>query len=166
MLRISRLTDYAFIVLTQLEASDEEIVSCSVLADASPLPLPTVRKVAKTLAGEDLLVSHQGAHGGYELARPLDEITASDVIHAMEGPIAVTVCSEDATACDISDTCPTSESWKMINAAIRSTLDNLTLADMQPPLDRDAFLEKAGLSAPPDGAVPAGPDATRRSNAQ
>lgn len=164
MLRISRLTDYAFILLTHLDEADEQVVSCSTLAETSPLPLPTVRKVAKTLASEDLLVSHQGAHGGYELAHPPDEVTASDVISAMEGPISITICSEDANECEIADACPTSESWKIINAAIRATMDRITLTDIQPPLDADGILEKAGIEAPASATVEeASPTSPRRS---
>jgi FeS assembly SUF system regulator len=166
MLRISRLTDYAFILLAELEEADDDVVPCSTLAEQSPLPLPTVRKVAKKLAAEDLLVSHQGAHGGYELASPPDELSAAEVISAMEGPIAVTVCSEDATECEIADGCPTSQSWKIINAALRATLEGLTLDDMTPPLDQETLLEKAGLEPPSttEGTVTA-PDTPRRSNA-
>ncbi len=163
MLRISRLTDYAFILLSRLAEADDEVVSCSSLADNAPLPLPTVRKVAKKLAQEGMLVSHQGAHGGYELARPLSKVTAAEVISAMEGPIAVTLCSEDAGECEIEDACPTSRSWKVINAAIRSALETLTLEDMQRPIDPEAILAQA---TPHDATpAPAGSSAQpRRSN--
>lgn len=132
MLRISRLTDYAFILLTELaQDEDQGVLSGSSLADRTPLPLPTVRKVLKTLAQEDLLESHQGAHGGYALARDPEDVTVTDVISAMEGPISVTVCCQTDEECDIEAVCPTSESWKIINEAIRSRLAELTLADVQ-----------------------------------
>lgn len=158
MLRISRLTDYAFILMSRLDEAEDEVVSCSSLAEQAPLPLPTVRKVCKELSQADLLVSHQGAHGGYELARPLAEVTVADVISAMEGPIAVTLCSEGAGECEIEEACPTSQSWKVINAAIRSALEGLTLADMQRPLDPDTILATAGIDASTAGAPdPASP---------
>lgn len=160
MLRISRLTDYAFILLSSLADADEQVVSCSNLAKATPLPLPTVRKVAKQLAKEGMLVSHQGAHGGYELARPLVEVSAAEVISAMEGPIAVTLCSEDGAECEIEDACPTSQSWQVINAAIRSALEDLTLEDMKSPLEPETILAQASEAG--SGAQPA-TDAPRRS---
>lgn len=153
MLRISRLTDYAFILASRLDKAEDEIVSCSTLAERAPLPLPTVRKVCKQLAQEGLLVSHQGAHGGYELARPLEDVTVAEVISAMEGPIAVTLCSEGTGECEIEDACPTSNNWKVINAAIRSALDGLTLADMQRPLDTEAVLAIDGPASPSAGTT-------------
>lgn len=158
MLRISRLTDYAFILLHRLSGADEEVVSCSTLAEQTPLPLPTVRKVCKKLANQGLLVSHQGAHGGYELARPAGEVSAAEVISVMEGPIAVTLCSEGAGECEIEAGCPTSQSWRVINAAIRSALDGVTLADMKRPLKPEMVLAPseagAGTDAEPTEAEP------------
>lgn len=147
MLRISRLTDYAFILLNELDQAEGEIVSGSALAERAPLPLPTVRKVLKQLTQAGILVSHQGAHGGYELADPLEAVSVAEVISAMEGPIAVTLCSEGADECEIEEHCPTSRSWKVINAAIRSALEGLTLADMRGPLDAETVLATAGPSS-------------------
>lgn len=163
MLRISRLTDYAFILLHRLSDGDEEVVSCSSLAESTPLPLPTVRKVCKKLAKQGLLVSHQGAHGGYELARPPAEVSAAEVISAMEGPIAVTLCSEGAGECEIEHDCPTSQSWRVINAAIRSALDGLTLADMKEPLEPETVLATA-RGAPGSTPTTSPADDARRSN--
>jgi FeS assembly SUF system regulator len=131
MLRISRLTDYAFILLTELSQAEEDVISGSSLADRTPLPLPTVRKVLKTLAQADVLESHQGAHGGYGLARPADEVSVADIVSAMEGSISVTLCCDDDEECEIEGVCPTSESWKIINEAIQTRLESLTLTDVQ-----------------------------------
>lgn len=155
MLRISRLTDYAFILLTELaQAEDEEVLSGSTLAERTPLPQPTVRKVLKKLAQEGLLESHQGAHGGYALTAPPGEIPVSDVIDAMEGPVSVTLCCDEEETCEIEHECPTSNGWKIVNAAIRSTLDNLTLTDIQDGPDSDRLLA-AARSGPGDVQVPA-----------
>ncbi len=147
MLRISRLTDYAFILLSSLSEAEDQVVSCSAIAETAPLPLPTVRKVAKQLANAELLISHQGAHGGYELAQDLTQVTAADVIRAMEGPIAVTLCTEEGTTCEIEDACPTSQSWKIINAALQTALEGLTLADMQRPMNPQTVLANATSTA-------------------
>lgn len=171
MLRISRLTDYAFILLTELaQAEDDEVLSGSTLADRTPLPLPTVRKVLKNLAQEDLLESHQGAHGGYALACKPEQIAVTDVVSAMEGPIAVTMCADVDDECDIEAACPTSESWKVINEAIRATLDDLTLADLQAPVAAETVQAAFGhdgpssVTTPRTGGQPTSEDPPRRSN--
>jgi FeS assembly SUF system regulator len=166
MLRISRLTDYAFILLTELaDAEEDEVLSGSTLAERTPLPLPTVRKVLKKLGQEGLLESHQGAHGGYALTRAPEEIAVTEVISAMEGPIAVTTCNDAEEVCEIEDACPTSESWKVINEAIRATLDNLTLADLRGPGTEpvEAAFGQASATAPTTGGT-AADDPPRRSN--
>jgi FeS assembly SUF system regulator len=170
MLRISRLTDYAFILLTELaDAEEDEVLSGSTLAERTPLPLPTVRKVLKKLGQEELLESHQGAHGGYALTRAPEEIAVTEVISAMEGPIAVTTCNDAEEVCEIEDACPTSESWKVINEAIRATLDELALADLQGSVSPETM--QAALTHDGDASTPApttggrsADDPPRRSN--
>lgn len=159
MLRISRLTDYAFILLDQLAEEEDNVVSCSTLTEHVPLPMPTVRKVCKQLAQDGLLVSHQGAHGGYELTDTLDKITAARVIEAMEGPIAITVCSDQGDECELEAACPTSRSWKAINQAIRTALDGLTLAEMQHGVEASAILQPST----PEAAEPSPTRNERRS---
>jgi len=74
-----------------------------------------------------ILVSQQGSKGGYSLSRPASEITAAEIIEAVEGPVAITDCS-GAEGCERN--CKVSPSWKKVNDTLEATLKNLTLADM------------------------------------
>ena len=95
MLRLSKLTDYAVVVLTRLAHVDSLATSPGIAA-ATGVPEPTVTKVLKAMTQAGLVVSQRGARGGYRLARPLAAIPISDVIVALEGPIALTACVDGA----------------------------------------------------------------------
>ena len=131
MLRLSKLTDYAVVVLVRL--SDVEGVQTSPgLAAATGIPEPTVAKVLKTLAASDMVSSQRGARGGYRLNRDLSAIPIAAVIAAMDGPIALTACVEGSgTGCEAQGLCPMRGRWDPVNDAIQSALSSITLADMQ-----------------------------------
>ena len=77
-----------------------------------------------------LLEAARGAHGGYRLARPAGAVTASDVVEALEGRIAIVPCVEDPSECDRAPRCTTREVWCAASAAVRDVLAALTLAEL------------------------------------
>ncbi len=131
MLRLSKLTDYAVVVLVRLSGMDGVQTSPGIAA-ATGIPEPTVAKVLKILAAGDLVASQRGARGGYRLNRPLSAIPIADVIAAVDGPIALTACVEgSATECESQGLCPMRGRWDPVNDAIHHALSTITLADMQ-----------------------------------
>lgn len=139
VIKITRETDYG-IVLTASMASDEhQPYSAATLAKQRRLPLPMVSKVLKILARAGLLKSQRGARGGYLLARSPDEISVADIVDALEGPIAITECSADASPACMSH-CTVSGHWHQINQAVRAALNNISLRQMSEPPTREATL--------------------------
>lgn len=130
MLRISKLTDYGTVVLACLAARPDRRHTASEVAERTRLALPTVSKLLKSFHRAGLVTSARGAHGGYQLARPAGSISAASIIDAIEGPVAITECSGDHSACDLETVCSTGGSWQRINAAIRSSLDGISLAQL------------------------------------
>jgi FeS assembly SUF system regulator len=131
MIRISRLTDYGIVLMTHMAAHTERVHNAAEVAADAHLPLPTVSKLLRLLAKEGLLESHRGVKGGYGLGRPAEAITVGSIIRALEGPVAITTCTGDATgACEHESLCPTRGHWHLINLAVRQALDSVTLADM------------------------------------
>jgi FeS assembly SUF system regulator len=106
--------------------------AASDLTEASGLPMPTVAKILKFLAKSGVVTAQRGAAGGYRLARPTTEISIAEIIEAMDGPIAITDCSEGSAhdTCNIEKTCPMSQGWNKVNRAVRKALTDVTLADM------------------------------------
>ena len=94
MIRVTKLTDYGIVLMTRLAGCDStQVATAPELARDMNLPLPTVRKILKTLTRENLLVSQRGAAGGYCLARDPEQITLMDMVKALEGPMALTECA-------------------------------------------------------------------------
>src|SRR5262245_1881228 len=106
MLRISRLTDYALVISSRL-ASVDRLASVSSLALDTQIPAPTVSKVLKQLVHAKVVESVRGARGGYRLTRRPQDIGVDDIIAAIEGPIAVTECSDadDQSNCELESNC-------------------------------------------------------------
>jgi FeS assembly SUF system regulator len=130
MLRISKLTDYGTVVLACLAAAPDQHQTASQVADRTRLAGPTVSKLLKSLHRAGLVTSTRGAHGGYRLARPSTAISAASIIDAIDGPVAITECSGNHSACDIESVCRTGGSWQRINGAIRHALEAITLAQL------------------------------------
>jgi len=130
MLRISKLTDYATVVMTCLARAPADVMSAQELAERAHLELPTASKLLKTLSHAGLVESFRGVRGGYRLARPAVDITIADVVAAMEGPFGMTECSAHAGACGHEPHCSVRGNWRRISDAIESALRGVTLADM------------------------------------
>lgn len=135
MIRITKTTDYGIVLLTHMAERPDHRFNAPELAHDAQLPLPMVSKILKSLAREGLLASHRGASGGYALARPPEEIPVSEVIAALEGPIAITECIDDSPGeCVQEAVCPLRSNWQLINAAIRQAMDGIRLSQMTRPL--------------------------------
>jgi FeS assembly SUF system regulator len=130
VLRISKLTDYATVILATLAADGQQRHTAAHIALHSHLALPTVSKLLKQLHGAGLVDSSRGLHGGYRLSRPAREISAAAILDALEGPLALTECSTGASHCDIQASCRVGGSWQRINLAIRQSLQEVTLAEL------------------------------------
>ncbi|MDX2028205.1 MAG: SUF system Fe-S cluster assembly regulator [Alphaproteobacteria bacterium] len=131
MIRLSRLTDYAVTLLTQMVSEGKGVWAASDLAARSGVPLPTVSKVLKQLAKAGILTAQRGASGGYSLTRPVAAISVAAIVEALEGPIAITDCADGSDHdCRIQSVCPMSGGWNKVNHAVRQALETISLADM------------------------------------
>lgn len=151
MLRLSKLSDYAVVVMMRLDATPAGGVQTAPgIAAITGVAEPTVAKVLKQLAQAGLVASTRGARGGYALARPLDRVAITDVIAAVEGPIALTACVDGATeVCECEGRCQARGRWDLVNDAIRTALSTITIADMIQGALPPALRRDAGLGARP-----------------
>ena len=137
MLRISRLTDYATVLLAALASEPQRLQTAAALAEQTRIAAPTVSKLLKQLHRAGLVSSTRGLHGGYQLARPAAQISAAAILDALEGPVALTDCAAGHGNCEIEETCRTGRVWQRLNLAIRRALYDVSLA------------QRAGLDAAP-----------------
>ena len=104
--------------------------TAAALARETHLPAPTVTKVLAALTRAGLILSQRGPGGGYRSARSAADISVGDVIAAIDGPVALTICAEGSDACDLMEICPSAANWQRINDAIRSTLEGISLREL------------------------------------
>lgn len=151
MLRLSKLTDYGTVVLAQMAREPQRMHTAAALAAATRIAPPTVSKLLKQFARGGLVLSQRGARGGYSLARPPEEITAVQIIDAIEGPVAITQCSLGHDRCGIEPVCGVGHNWQRISLAIRDALKTVTLAQLARPAA--PLLPRFDLGARPFAAV-------------
>jgi FeS assembly SUF system regulator len=136
MIKLSRLTDYGVVVMSQMAQDMTMTRTAPDLAAATGVPAPTVAKLLKLLVKAGLVESWRGVNGGYALTRKIEEITAADIIEALEGPVALTACVDGSDAdCGVESLCPMRGGWEKVNRAIRTALEEVTLAELSQPVD-------------------------------
>ena len=133
LLRLSKLADYAVVLLARL-GQEDGLHTAPALATATGIAEPTVAKVLRILSQACLVEAQRGARGGHRLAKPISAIPLSDVIIAMDGPIALTACVDGATGgCEAEGHCPVRGRWDPVNEAVRAALSAVTIADLARP---------------------------------
>ena len=130
MLRVNKLTDYGSVILAYMASRPSETMSAASLARDVVLPLATVRKLLKVLVKSGLLYSSLGKQGGYQLARPAEDISLAEIINVLEGDIALTECSMGQGVCRIEDNCEIRHNWQGINQIVQQSLMKVSLQTM------------------------------------
>jgi FeS assembly SUF system regulator len=132
MIQMTKITDYGIILLSQMAVEDWGArFNSRDLAESTQLPLPMVSKILKILARKEILISHRGVKGGYSLSRPATQISLGQVISALEGPVAITECSQvDTSKCKHEHQCPVRPNWLKINQVVMRSLNDIPLTEM------------------------------------
>jgi Rrf2 family cysteine metabolism transcriptional repressor len=128
----------------------EQPISLGSIADAEGLPLAYLEHLVQRLRKADLVASRRGAHGGYTLARPAEDITMAEVVAALEGEIApiecITADADGVLTCsrEGAEPCPTKLLWTRVQGSIVRTLNDMTLDDLVQPLRTTSKREAGG----------------------
>ena len=130
MLRIGKLTDYATLILCDMAYTATGLHTAVEIAGETGIALPTVSKILKLLHKAHIVTSTRGAKGGYQLATAAHNISIANIICAIEGPIALTECLSSRENCDYTAHCSTRANWSLINSAVNTALQSVSLADM------------------------------------
>jgi FeS assembly SUF system regulator len=129
--RLSHLADYAVVLMTAAARRKAgERLSATELSVETGVPLPTAQKLMGQLATAGLLDSVRGPTGGFSLSRPATEISLADIVEAVEGPIAMTVCSEGRTDCALDAHCRVKPHIGVVGNAVRGALGAVTLTEL------------------------------------
>ena len=133
-MRVSTRGDYACRALLSLALHDGHTGPISVrdIAERTALPQPYLEQILLALKGAGLVRSKRGVGGGYVLARPPEQIRLSEIISAVDGPIALGDFGEPHAdgACDHEGQCVLLAIWHQAGAIMRDHLDSFTLASV------------------------------------
>lgn len=131
-MRLSHLADYAVVLMTAAARRPAGArLSATDLASETGVPLPTAQKLMGQLAGQGLLSSVRGAGGGFALARPAEGISLADIVEAVEGPIALTMCSDSNNhQCMLDAHCRVKPHIGIVGHAVRGALGAVSLTEL------------------------------------
>ena len=131
MLKLSKKADYALIAVRHLATRGaEQSLSASDIAEVYGISTPLLAKVLQKLAKHGVVTARHGSSGGYQLARPAKEISALEVISAVDGPLVITSCVTSHGTCDHSNTCTVREPLRKVNESIAQVLRAVTISQM------------------------------------
>jgi len=140
MLRLTKKADYGLMALKYLAeqpgvssaqgARSAVAQSAKDIAQAYHIPPPLLAKILQTLARAGLLVSHAGTNGGYALARPASQISAFEVIRAIDGPLFITSCITIHGPCDLAGHCTIKEPLRKVNDSIKELLSGIKISHL------------------------------------
>jgi len=128
-MRLSHLADYAVVLMTAAARRPAgERLSATELAQDTGVPLPTTQKLMGQLAARGLLSSVRGAGGGFALAKSATAISLADIVEAVEGPIALTMCSDSSNhECILDAHCRVKPHIGLVGNAVRGALNAVSL---------------------------------------
>ncbi len=131
MLKLSKKADYGLIAVKHL-AMRGQAASCSAtdIAESYGIPAQLMAKVLQKLAKRGLLVSRHGSNGGYALARAAADITALEVISAIDGPLYITSCVTTHGDCYQTRRCTVREPLRKVNDSILQVLGTIRISEL------------------------------------
>ena len=131
MLKLSKKADYGLIALKHLAMHrDEGTCSAGDIAELYGIPTPLMAKVLQKLAKRGLVAARHGSSGGYVLARDPSQITALEVINAIDGPLFITSCVTSRGNCYQTLKCTVREPLRRVNESILQVLSTVTISQM------------------------------------
>ena len=131
-MRLSSLADYAVVMLSAAARhAPGERLTANLLADETGVPLPTAQKLMGRLAQAGLLASARGTGGGVRLARDAADISLADIVEAVEGPIALTMCADGVNHdCVLDAHCRVKPHMGIVGAKVRGALHAVSLQEL------------------------------------
>src|SRR5690349_4715036 len=163
-MRLTHLADYAVVLMTAAaQRPTAARLSATELAAETGVPLPTAQKLMGQLAASGLLSSVRGAGGGFALAKPAAEISLADIVEAVEGPIALTMCSDSSNhECILDAHCRVKPHIGVVGRAVRGALDAVNLEALCTPAKAGAPERASAADAAPWAPAYAGERGVRQ----
>jgi len=131
MFKLSKKADYGLIAVKHLAMHrNEHACSANEIADEYGISTTLMAKVLQKLARQNLVAAKHGSSGGYQLSKTPDQISALEVITAIDGPVLITSCVTSHGNCDATSKCSVREPLRRVNESILNVLGTVTIAQM------------------------------------
>ena len=131
MLKITRLADYAVVIICSFRGTGNSIISAKEISKKTSINKATVNKILSILVRKKILIASRGVNGGYKTVKQLDKISIKELIEAIEGPVALTNCMDNnAGDCNLFDQCVTKNTWGIVNYVIKDALEGIKILDI------------------------------------
>jgi len=131
MLKLSKKSDYGLIALKHLATHNHgNACSAADIAAEYGISATLLAKVLQKLARKGLVTAKHGSAGGYTLAKDPSEISALEVINAIDGPLFITSCITTHGECFQTTTCTVREPLRRVNESICQVLSTVTISQM------------------------------------
>ena len=140
MLRITKMTDYAVLILANLALHDNKLLTAKEIASETHISLPTTQKILKKLSRKNLVISKQGVSGGYSLDPETKKLSVATLLEKLDGDLSITQCSSNDDQCEVEDFCNIGNAWQMINQRVQWALNDITLGDLIHPTRIEQFI--------------------------
>lgn len=127
---ISTKAQYGLRALIEIGKRPGQAVPLKDVAEKQDISQHYLEQIASSLRRAGFIRSVRGAHGGYKLSRAPADISAWDVVVALEGSLSPVSCLEDSDSCTRSGSCATETLWKDVEAAVRLVLESRNLQDL------------------------------------
>ena len=135
MIKVSRMADYAVLLLCRMNRNKDKVYSAHDLSLSTSLPITTISKILTKLRKAQIVASVRGVSGGYKLSKDARKISVGDIIDIIDGKIALTVCiEENNNNCGLASMCSSHSNWQIINNAVSNALNAVSIEDMGTPL--------------------------------
>lgn len=129
-MRVSAKVDYALRAVAQVASEGEEPIKAEHIARAQEIPLSFLLGILRELTRGRVLRSHRGTDGGYQLARPAEQISLAEVMRIIDGPL---VNLHESSVHDLGyggASEALEEVWMAVRSSVRSVLEGVTVADL------------------------------------
>ena len=131
MLKLTKKSDYGLIALRHLATAGKSPgATAKEIAETYRIPPPLLAKVLQALCKGGFVVSMQGTHGGYRLARDPSTISALEVIRTIDGPVLLADCFHSTKRCDQVSVCTVKEPLRKVHEGILGLLAGITVSDL------------------------------------
>ena len=135
MIKVSRMADYAILLVCKMSSSKNKVYSAQELSTITALKITTISKILTKLTKANITNSIRGVAGGYKLTLKAEDISIGDIIDVIDGQVALTVCVEEDKnhCCELESMCPSQGNWQVINNTVRDALNSISIAEMANP---------------------------------